>query len=105
MEGQQELTIKVYDSDSNTADDFLGGVTVRIPNQAGSDEGRKELYRLISEKMTGQVAVRFFTRGNFRSTFMGWLHPETWYVQVDCYFFTEDLRQFSFGRIGVLKEV
>ena len=31
--------------------------------------------------------------------------PETWYVQVDCYFFTEDLRQFSFGRIGVLKEV
>ena len=30
---------------------------------------------------------------------------ETWYVQVDCYFFTEDLRQFSFGRIGILKEV
>ena len=29
--------------------------------------------------------------------------PETWYVQVDCYFFTEDLRQFSFGKIGVFK--
>ena len=32
-------------------------------------------------------------------------HSETWYVHVDGYFFTEDLRQFSFGRIGVLKEV
>ena len=31
--------------------------------------------------------------------------PETWYVHLDGYFFTEDLRQFSFGRIGILKEV